>query len=54
MNFVLEKHRFFPYIAWTLVIGFVIFTYTLTIELTQATDTLSEKQVQTVNTLHSE
>ena len=51
MNFVLEKHKFFPYIAWTLVIGFVVFTYTLTIELTEATEQLSSQQQQTVAAL---
>ena len=46
MKFVLEQHRFFPYVAWTLVIGFVIFTYTLTIELTQATSSFKDSPAQ--------
>ncbi len=32
MNNTLESHKFFPYIAWTLVIGFAIFTYSLTMQ----------------------
>jgi hypothetical protein len=30
MNNTLESHKFFPYIAWALVIGFAVFTYFLT------------------------
>ncbi len=30
MNNTLEGHKLFPYIAWTLVIGFALFTYSLT------------------------
>ena len=33
MNNTLESHKFFPYIAWTLVIGFALFTYMLAMEL---------------------
>lgn len=29
----LEKSRIFPYLAWSLTIGFVIFVYTLILEL---------------------
>ncbi len=39
MNNTLESHKFFPYIAWTLVIGFAFFTYTLTMQFkTELTD----------------
>jgi hypothetical protein len=51
MKYVLEQHRFFPYVAWTLVIGFVIFTYTLTIQLTQATSSLKDTNTQNLQTL---
>ena len=30
MNHTLESYKFFPHIAWTLVVGFAIFTYMLT------------------------
>ena len=33
MNNTLESHKFFPYVAWTLVIGFALFTYNLTINV---------------------
>ncbi len=33
MNNTLESSRFFPVIAWTLVIGFAFFTYSLTTRL---------------------
>jgi len=48
MKHTLEGHKFFPYIAWTLVIGFVLFTYTLTIRLTEATNSLETKTQATV------
>ncbi len=38
----LEKHRFFPYIAWTLVIGFAFFVYTIVIDLKETSLELSE------------
>lgn len=33
MNHSLESYRVFPYIAWTLVIGFVLFTLQLTMRV---------------------
>ncbi len=33
MNHTLESYRIFPFIAWTLVIGFAVFTYMLTVRL---------------------
>lgn len=33
MNHTLESYKIFPYVAWTLVIGFAIFTYMLTVRL---------------------
>jgi len=41
MNHALENHRFFPVIAWLLVIGFAIFTYLLTIQLQKELSTIS-------------
>jgi hypothetical protein len=29
----LERHPFFPYIAWTIVIGFALFVYTIVQDL---------------------
>ena len=36
MGHTLESHKLFPIIAWTLVIGFATFTYTLTMHLSAA------------------
>ncbi len=33
MHNTLESYKFFPYVAWALVIGFALFTYTLTTRL---------------------
>lgn len=33
MNNTLESYKIFPYVAWTLVIGFALFTYSLTMRL---------------------
>lgn len=33
MNNTLESSKFFPYIAWALVIGFALFTYLLTVRV---------------------
>ncbi len=33
MNNTLESYKIFPYIAWALVIGFALFTYSLTMQL---------------------
>lgn len=33
MHNTLESSKFFPYIAWTLVVGFAVFTYLLTVRL---------------------
>jgi hypothetical protein len=35
MNNTLESYKVFPYIAWALVIGFALFTYSLTLRLEQ-------------------
>ncbi|MCU0678336.1 MAG: hypothetical protein MUF19_01965 [Candidatus Pacebacteria bacterium] len=39
----LESYRIFPYIAWTLVIGFALFVYQITVETTRAAADLSER-----------
>ena len=46
-KFTLEKSRFFPYIAWAVVIGFTIFVGTLTIQLQ---DSLTELEKATQHT----
>jgi cell division protein FtsL len=33
MHNTLESHKLFPYVAWTLVIGFAVFTYALTMQV---------------------
>jgi len=33
MHNTLESSKYFPYVAWTLVIGFALFTYTLTLRV---------------------
>ncbi|MFN3188104.1 MAG: hypothetical protein ACK42D_00960 [Candidatus Paceibacteria bacterium] len=38
----LERHRFFPYIAWTMVIGFSIFVYTIVQDLRKTSRELGE------------
>ncbi|MCF7815464.1 MAG: hypothetical protein K9M10_00355 [Candidatus Pacebacteria bacterium] len=32
MKHTLESHKIFPYIAWTLIVGFAFFTYNLTVQ----------------------
>lgn len=39
----LESYRFFPYLAWALVIGFALFVYQLTIETSQTIASLGEQ-----------
>lgn len=53
MKFTLEGHKFFPYVAWALVIGFVLFTYSLTIELTESSSELSKRKEATVSALQN-
>lgn len=48
MKFALEEYRIFPIVAWGLVIAFVLFTYTLTTKLLEATDPLQENRDETV------
>lgn len=35
MHNTLESHKFFPFIAWAVVIGFAIFTYLLTVRVNE-------------------
>lgn len=32
-QFVLEKHKFFPYIAWAIIGGFALFVYHLSLNM---------------------
>ena len=54
MNNTLESHKFFPYVAWGLIIGFAIFTYILnarvTAELSELGDGV-ERLEQKINDL---
>ncbi|MBP9717229.1 MAG: hypothetical protein KBD44_00760 [Candidatus Pacebacteria bacterium] len=38
----LERHRFFPYIAWAVVLGFSLFVYTIVQDLKRTSQELSE------------
>lgn len=38
----LEQYKAFPFIAWTVFIGFTIFVYGITIELNQITQDLND------------
>ena len=33
MGHTLESHKLFPIVAWSLVVGFAVFTYTLTMQV---------------------
>ncbi len=46
-KFSLEKSRYFPYFAWTLIIAFVVFVGSLTLELRH---TINEIPAVTQNT----
>lgn len=39
----LESHRFFGYIAWTLIVLFAFFVYNITVELKATTSELQQK-----------
>ncbi len=41
MKNALEDHRFFPYIAWTVFIGFAVFVYFTTVNLSKDFEYLS-------------
>lgn len=41
MHNTLESSKLFPFIAWSTVIGFAFFTYTLTLHLNAELDTIS-------------
>ena len=41
MNKPLESYKIFPFIAWTLVIGFALFTYALTVRVQTELDGIS-------------
>lgn len=40
----LEAYKIFPYVAWTLTLGFALFVYNITVKLTEVTQDL---QMQT-------
>ncbi len=45
MNNALERHKFFPYIAWTTVILFALFVGHLTMTISQQISSLGERAV---------
>jgi hypothetical protein len=42
MNNTIESSKFFPYVAWTLVIGFSLFTYSLVVRVNDELTDISE------------
>ncbi len=42
MNNTLESSKFFPYVAWALVIGFSLFTYSLVMRVNDELTDISE------------
>jgi hypothetical protein len=38
MHHTLESYKAFPYVAWTLIISFTLFTYTLVVQLQNQLD----------------
>lgn len=46
MNFTLEQYKAFPYVAWTLFIGFALFVGNLAMELYTITGELAESNVR--------
>jgi hypothetical protein len=46
MDFQLEKYKAFPYVAWTLFIGFAVFVGHLAFELYTVTEVLEEANVE--------
>ena len=38
MNHTLESHKFFPVVAWTLVVSFTLFTIMLTYQLKETAE----------------
>lgn len=53
-DFTLEKHSFFPYIAWGVVCCFAFFTYTLTMELNETSDEIMKQKSRTLSALDTE
>jgi len=51
MKFTLEQYKFFPFLAWGLVIGFIVFTYALTVQLLESTTSLQSQKSQTETAL---
>jgi len=47
MDKTLESSKLFPIIAWVLVIGFAIFTYTLTVSVQAEIDYIVEESSDT-------
>jgi uncharacterized membrane protein YgdD (TMEM256/DUF423 family) len=48
----LEKSPLFPYVAWTLIVGFTIFVGSLTLELRQTIQEISQTS-QTIDLMPS-
>jgi hypothetical protein len=42
MHNTLESHKFFPYVAWSIVIGFALFTYFLTVSVQSELSTIGD------------
>ncbi len=46
MGHTLESHKLFPIVAWSLVVGFAVFTYTLTMQVQAELDGISDGVVR--------
>lgn len=52
-DFTLEKHRFFPYVAWALSIGFALFVGNLALQLQTVTEDLAAQNELLEYTVHN-
>lgn len=48
MNFTLERYKVFPYVAWSIFIGFALFVGSLAIELNSTTNELAQNNQRLV------
>ncbi len=46
MNFTLEQYKVFPYVAWTIFVGFALFVGNLAMELYTVTGELVESNTR--------
>ncbi len=46
MQFTLEKYKIFPYVAWTLIIVFAIFTLNLTLKVNNELQAIGQQTTE--------